>query len=52
MKNLGILKPPPLAVVKGSIIGGDKFLTQDKDMSIGAVYTAEIKKRLVVKFLV
>jgi hypothetical protein len=46
MINLGMLKPPPLAVVKGSI-GGDKFLTQDKDMSIGAVYTAEIKKDLL-----
>ena len=46
MKNLGMLKPPSLATVKGSV-GDDGFLTQDKDMMIGAVYTAEIQKELL-----
>jgi hypothetical protein len=46
MINLGMLKPPSLATVKGSV-GDDRLLTQDKDMMIGAVYTAEIKKDLL-----
>lgn len=46
MINLGMLKPPSLAIVKGSV-GDDRLLMQDKDMMIGAVYTAEIKKDLL-----
>ena len=41
MKSLGTLKPPSLSVIK-SCTGGDRFLTPDRNMSVGEVYTTEI----------
>jgi hypothetical protein len=45
MKSLGILKPPPLNTVKSSV--NNRLLTPDKNMSTGAVYTADIQKELL-----
>ena len=43
MKSIGILEPPPLALVKGSV-SNDRFLVQDKGMSVGEVYDTGISK--------
>ena len=50
MKSIGILKPPSLSTIK-QCAGGDRFLAQDKDISIGEVYTAEIKIDASLKLL-
>ena len=50
MKSIGILKPPSLSAIK-QCTGGDRFLARDKDISIGEVYTAEIKIDASLKLL-